>query len=79
MFSTLTKMWYFLAGAVFGTAILFYVLLAFVGYYKWKRDFSHRKPRADADCPSTIEHVEPTLRGNMRARDDQEQQTSSRK
>ena len=67
MFSTLTKMWYFLAGAVFGTAILFYVLLAFVGYYKWKRDFSHRKPRADADCPSTTEHLEPTLRGNMRA------------
>ena len=69
-------MWYFVAGAMFGTPILFYI---FVGYYKWKRDFAHRKPRADADCPSTIEHVEPTLRGNMRARDDQEQQTSSRK
>jgi len=60
-------MWYFVAGAVFGTPILFYVFLAFVGYYKWKRDFAHRKPRADADCPSTIEHVEPALRGNMRA------------
>jgi len=60
-------MWYRVLGVVLGTPILFYALLAFVGYYKWKRDFADRKARAEVDSPSSVKHLEPKIRGNMRA------------
>ena len=60
-------MWYHVLGVVLGTPILFYALLAFVGYYKWKRDFADRKARADVDSPSSVKYLEPKIRGNMRA------------